>query len=141
MDRTLTFDVSNHLRNSVFRRNCDHHMHVIGQQMPLFDPAFLLNRQLSEHFAKMVAKLTVQSLTPIFRDKDHAIFAVPLRVTLAIKLVHRDLTFRVRGGSRKRWSWTSGNIIPILPPRHSRGSPLRFRIGFLAAFCENVRNR
>jgi hypothetical protein len=53
MDRTLALDVSHDLRNCIFRRDRDHHVHVVGRQMPLLDPALLLRGQFFEHFAKM----------------------------------------------------------------------------------------
>ena len=37
---------------------------------------------------------------------------------------HRDLTFRVLGGSQKRWSrWTSGNVKLLLPPQQAGNVP------------------
>src|SRR5262249_29650456 len=58
---TLFLDEADHLRNRIFRRNRDHHVHVIRQQMPLLDPAFLLRSQLAEHFPKMPSQLSVQT--------------------------------------------------------------------------------
>ena len=81
MDRTLALDETNHLRNRVLRGYRDHHMHVIDHQMPFLDPTLFLLCQLFEHLTKMLAQLPIQCLAPIFRDENHVIFAVPLRVT------------------------------------------------------------
>jgi hypothetical protein len=57
MDRTLPLDESHPLRHRVFRRDRDHHGHMIGQQMPFFDPTLFLLRQLAEYLAHTAAVL------------------------------------------------------------------------------------
>ena len=47
MDRTLTLDKPDHLRNRIFWGNRDHHVDVIRHEVTLLDPAFLLQRQLA----------------------------------------------------------------------------------------------
>jgi hypothetical protein len=55
----LSFDEVDHVRDRMLRRDRDHHVHVIRQQMPLLDPAFLLRSQLAEQFPKMLSQLPV----------------------------------------------------------------------------------
>jgi hypothetical protein len=55
----LSFDEADHLRDRMFRRDRDHHVHVIRQQMPLLDPAFLLRSQLAEHALRSWRKVKV----------------------------------------------------------------------------------
>lgn len=52
MNRELPFDGAHHLRHCMFRRNRDHHMHVLTQQMPFFHAAFILHRQLVEDLSE-----------------------------------------------------------------------------------------
>lgn len=59
MDGALALDVSDHLRDGVFGRDGDHHVHVIGQEMPLLDPALLLLRQGAEHLAEMRTQCSI----------------------------------------------------------------------------------
>jgi hypothetical protein len=54
---------------------------MIGHQVPLLDPAFLLRGQILEHFTQMLPQLPVQLLAPVLGDKDHMVLAIPLRVT------------------------------------------------------------
>src|SRR5258707_9110644 len=57
VDRALALDEPDHLRHRVFRRNHDQHMHVIRLNMPLLDPAFLLQSQLVEDFPKVPSNM------------------------------------------------------------------------------------
>jgi hypothetical protein len=45
------------LKHRMLRRNHDQHMHVIRQQMPLLDPAILLQSQLVEDFPKVPSNM------------------------------------------------------------------------------------
>jgi hypothetical protein len=53
---------------------------VIGHQMALLDPAFLLLGQIVKDNAEMPSQFSVQRLPSVFRDEDDVIFAVPFRV-------------------------------------------------------------
>jgi hypothetical protein len=55
VDCALAFDKAHHLRHRVLRWDRQHHVHVIGHQMPLFNPAFLLRGQLSEYLTQVFA--------------------------------------------------------------------------------------
>src|SRR3954454_17832631 len=46
--RALALDGVNHLRHSVFRQDSNHHVNMVGQQMPLSNPAPLLLSQATE---------------------------------------------------------------------------------------------
>src|SRR5258708_4842743 len=48
MDGTLPLDETDHLRHGVFRRDRDHHVDMVGHQMPLLDPTLFLLRKLAE---------------------------------------------------------------------------------------------
>jgi hypothetical protein len=65
----------------MFRRDRDHHVHMIRQQMPLLDPAFLLRSQLAQDFPKMLSQLPVQRLSPALGNEHDVVFALPLGVT------------------------------------------------------------
>jgi hypothetical protein len=56
-------------------------MYVVGQQMPLLDPALSMFRKLAEHLPQMLAQLAVQNFAPKLRNEDDVVFALPLRVT------------------------------------------------------------
>jgi hypothetical protein len=45
VNRTLSLDIPNQLRHRILRRDRDHHVHVIGHQMPFLDPTLLLRSQ------------------------------------------------------------------------------------------------
>src|SRR5574338_469211 len=126
MDRALALDEADHLRNRVLRRDRDHHVHVVGHQVPFHDLALLLRCKLAKYLPEVLAQLPVQGPTAALRDKDHVIFAVPCRVAQTFELVHRDSSFRVLGGSRLEVSTadTPENVKLLLPPRQSRGASI-----------------
>src|SRR5271166_3583913 len=85
----------------------------------------------------MLAQLAVKNLAPKLRNENDVVFALPFRVTSALKLVHRDLTLRVLGGShREKSRWTSENVKLLLPPRQSRGNSQR--INAVLTRCAHV---
>jgi len=66
MDRTLALDVTNNLRHSIFRWDRDHHVIIIGHQMPLFDPALLLGGKLPENLTEVTPQISIQSWLRLF---------------------------------------------------------------------------
>src|SRR4029077_3972463 len=62
MDRALALDVPHDLTDRVLGRNRQHHVNVVGQQMPLFDPALSMFRKLAEHLPQVFAQLAVRHL-------------------------------------------------------------------------------
>jgi len=68
------------LRHRVLGRNQDHHMHMVAQQLPLFDSALPLLGQLPKDLAQMRPQLHVQRSSPALREEHDVIFAVPLRM-------------------------------------------------------------
>jgi hypothetical protein len=56
-------------------------VHVIGLQMPFFDPTLLLPRQLPKHLAQVLPQLPLQPFASALRNKYHVLFAFPLRMT------------------------------------------------------------
>jgi acetate CoA/acetoacetate CoA-transferase beta subunit len=79
-------------------------VNVIRYQVPLFDPAFLLLRQLTKHLSEVPPQLRVKRLPAALGNEHNMIFALPLAVASALVLVHRQASFRVRGGSRSEVS-------------------------------------
>jgi len=124
MNRALALDEADHLRHRVLRRDRDHHVHVIGHQVPFHDFALLLRGQLAKHLPKVPTQLCVQRPAPTLRDENHVILAVPCRVAQTFELVHQDSSFRVLGGSRLEVSTmdTPEYVKLLPPPRHSRGA-------------------
>jgi hypothetical protein len=53
---------------------------MVGEQMPLFDPAFLLLGQLPKHFTQVLAKAAIQHFPSALRYKYNVVLALPLRV-------------------------------------------------------------
>ena len=100
VNRALPLDEPDHLRHRVLRRDRQQNVNVIGHQLPFFDLAFLLRRQLAEHLAKVLSHLRVQRSPSAFRDGNDVEFAVPWRAAQTFELVHRGSSFRVLGGSR-----------------------------------------
>jgi len=55
-------------------------MHMLGQQVPLFNPTFLWCGYRAEDLPKMPPQFVVESFATILRDKYHVLLAVPLRM-------------------------------------------------------------
>ena len=53
---------------------------VVRHQVPLFDPAFLLLRQLAKHLSEVLSQLSVQRLPAALGNENNMIFALPLAV-------------------------------------------------------------
>ena len=81
MDRAFSFDVADHLRNRILRRDRDQHMHVVPHQMPLLDPALFLRCKLLKHLAHILPQFRVERLSPALRNENNVVFALPPRVT------------------------------------------------------------
>src|SRR6478672_472866 len=77
MNRTLAFDVSDHLRDRILRRDRNHHVHVIRHQVPFFDSTLLLFSELSKHLTKMFPQLLIQRLPPTLGNENDVVFALP----------------------------------------------------------------
>ena len=80
MDRALALDETDHLRNRIFRWDGNHHVNVVGHQVPLFDSALLLLRQFPKHLSEVPSQLRVKRLPPAFWNEYNMIFALPLAV-------------------------------------------------------------
>jgi hypothetical protein len=59
VDHTLALDEPYHLGHRILRRDRDHHVNVVGHEMPFLNPGFLLNGQLAEHFPEVLPQLSV----------------------------------------------------------------------------------
>src|SRR6266436_1523594 len=66
--------------NRIFRWDGNHHVNVVGHQVPLFDSALLLLRQFPKHLSKVPSQLRVKCLPPAFWNEYNMIFALPLAV-------------------------------------------------------------
>jgi hypothetical protein len=80
MDCALPLDEPDHLRHRVFWRDRDHHMNVVGHQMPFLDLALLLTSETSKHVSQFAPDLPVELLSAVLRNEDDVVFTVPLRV-------------------------------------------------------------
>ena len=81
MDRSLALDVSHDLGNRVVRRDRFRHVHGVGRQMPLFDPAFLPRGQLLENFPEATPRFAIQHLPAAFGNEHYVVFAPPQGAT------------------------------------------------------------
>jgi hypothetical protein len=72
MDRTLPLDEA--MRNRIFRRSRNQHMHVIREKMPLRDLALFLLRQPAR------AQFHVNRSSTALGNEDDVVFAAPFRV-------------------------------------------------------------
>jgi hypothetical protein len=80
VDRTLALDETDHLLNGIFRWDRDHHVDMVGHQMPFLDPALFLFRQLAEDLAKILAQLHIQRLPAALGNENNVVFAHPFSV-------------------------------------------------------------
>jgi hypothetical protein len=53
--RALALYIADHLRHGVFRRYRDQHVHMIAQQMTLFDPDLSLLSQPAKDLSQMLS--------------------------------------------------------------------------------------
>ena len=77
MDCAFALDEPDNLRHFILGRDRNHHVHVIGHQMPFLDLRLFLCGKLVKHLSEVAAKFPVQRFAPPFRNKDDVIFAVP----------------------------------------------------------------
>jgi hypothetical protein len=80
IDRAFALDEADHMRNRIFRWDGNHHVNVVGHQVPLFDSALLLLRQFPKHLSEVPSQLRVKRLPPAFWNEYNMIFALPLAV-------------------------------------------------------------
>ena len=80
VDRALALDKAHHLGNRVLRRDRNHHMDVVGHQMPFLDPALFLFGQSAEHLPEVAAQLRIQRLATAFGNEHDVVFALPFAV-------------------------------------------------------------
>ena len=122
----MTIEDVRTLRHRVLRRNCDHHVHVIGQQMPFFDSTLLLHSQLAEYFSQVLPQLPYSVFLRHFGMNTtwylHSHFVwLRLSIPPIAKLLFVCLAAHVREFLR----WTPVSVKLLLPPRQSRGLSLR----------------
>src|SRR5215211_9397495 len=60
VDCALAFNIPDHLQHRIFRRNRNHHVDMIGHQMPFFNPTFLLCGQSAEQLTKMPTQFHIK---------------------------------------------------------------------------------
>ena len=88
VDRALALEVANDAGNRQLRRNAHQHVDMVGQNMPLFDVAFLLLGQTPEHRAKLPAHHSKERSPSVFRNEDNVVFALPFGVTQTAIIFH-----------------------------------------------------
>jgi hypothetical protein len=77
VDRALPLDEPDHLQHRILRRYRNQHVHVVRQQMPFLDPAFLLPGQLPDDLPQLPSQLPIQRLPTAYRDEHDVVLAVP----------------------------------------------------------------
>jgi hypothetical protein len=80
-NRTLAFDVSDHVRNSMLWWNSDHHMHVVRAQMTFQDLTLPLFGQFVKHLPEVATNLSVEHFSTALRDEHNVLLALPSRMT------------------------------------------------------------
>jgi hypothetical protein len=80
VDRTLALDIPDHLGHGVLGRDRDQHVHVVHDQVPFQNLAFLPLGQLAKHLPKVLSQLLVQLLAPTLGDEHDMVFAFPFRM-------------------------------------------------------------
>lgn len=104
VDCALALDVPDDLRDRILRRDRDHHVHVVGHEVPFLDAALLLLRKRPEDRTEVPAQLSVEHLAPAFWDEDHVVFALPPGMVETLVVIHLEsLSWslsRSRRGSR-----------------------------------------
>jgi hypothetical protein len=71
------------LRNRIFRWDRDHHVNVIRHQVTLFDPAFLLQRQLAKHILEVLSHFSAEHLPAVLGNEhpwylhSHLVWLIP----------------------------------------------------------------
>src|SRR6478672_12138119 len=65
---------------------------VIRHEVTLFDPAFLLQRQLAKHLPEVLLRFSVEHLPAGLGNEHHMLFALP-PVGLTLVIVHREAPF------------------------------------------------
>ena len=53
---------------------------VIRHEVTLFDPAFLLQRQLAKHIPQVLPQFSAERLPAVRGNEHHVVFALPLGV-------------------------------------------------------------
>ena len=91
--RTLAFDVPDHSRYRILRRNAQTHLHVITHHVTFDNLRFLMPRQLVEYLPELPAQQPEYFLLPSLRNKHYVIFSVPSRVAQALVFFHREFPF------------------------------------------------
>jgi hypothetical protein len=76
MDCALALDVPHHLGHCLFGRDRDHHVDVVGHQMPFLDSALLLQRQFAKYFSEMLPQFLVERLSAALGNEHDMIFAL-----------------------------------------------------------------
>ena len=80
VNRTLAFDVPDHLGHSILGRDRDQHVHVIDDQVPFQNLALLLLGQPAKYLPEVLTQLLVELLAPTFRNEHDMVFAFPFRM-------------------------------------------------------------
>ena len=77
VNRALSFDKTYYLGHRILRWYRDHHMDMIGHQVPLLDQTFSLSCQSMENFSQLFSYPAKNRFLPIFRYEDDVILTLP----------------------------------------------------------------
>lgn len=106
MNRALAFDELHHLRHRVLRRHRQHHVNVVGHQVPLIRPGTPSVPRACGTPRPDALEAPRTGLSSTLRYEDNVKPAGPCRVIQTFEFVHRASSFRVLGGSR--WNLYGG---------------------------------
>ena len=85
--RALPLQVAHDARDAVLRRDRQQHVHVVGHQVPLDYLDALVLAELPEYLPYVLPDLVVYDLPPVLRREHDVVFAHPLRVRQAVRLL------------------------------------------------------
>jgi hypothetical protein len=120
MNRTFPFDISDHLRYRIFRRDRDQHVYMISRQVPFLYPAYFVFCQFLEYLSKVWPQLFVQYFSSTLRYQYHMIISNCYGLGFCCRPSTPFIVCLAAHDSECR-RWTPVNVTLLLSPRHSRG--------------------
>ena len=123
MDGAFALDEPDHAGNRQLGRHAQKHVHVIGQDVHLFDPTLLLLGQVLEHGIKLPAHHAKEHSSSVLGYKDDVGFALPFGVTQTAVFFHGCCGWCALVGSQLTpHGRAAGKVKLREPPRQSRGN-------------------
>jgi hypothetical protein len=86
----LSLQKSDYMRNGVFGRDRDQHVHIVWHQAPFLYPATFLQASPDEQITQLKAKVAIRLFRAVLAGKTHLIMAVPSGMCKMV-IVHYNL--------------------------------------------------